>query len=313
MLTLILTSWIASGAAAPTDVAAPAQPAAAMAPIDAAVSAPTHAAAPPPVETSAPVPPPEEIARVVLLEGTPQARAADDAPWRPLALGDHLHVGDRLQTRAGDRLRVLMSNRSLVDLAPNSELKLSFIDGEPEHRRVGLRAFFGRLWARVAGGNGEERFEVESDNAVAGVRGTSFFMDIDPAGDTRVTVAAGSVEVGPRDTPSFTLDAFQRGVVPKHGSPRIERDVSLQQLAQMRAGTAPARKLAANGVARRFTALKQRLGAHGLHLGKGRLLRKLKSALQHGERRNGERRLPLAIDPGVARRLRERLMRLRSN
>ena len=57
--------------------------------------------------------------------------------------------------------------------------------------------FFGKLWAKVTSVlQGEQKFEVETENAVAGVRGTTFRVDANDDKSVLVRVYDGSVAVG---------------------------------------------------------------------------------------------------------------------
>ncbi|MEO0815145.1 MAG: FecR family protein [Myxococcota bacterium] len=56
--------------------------------------------------------------------------------------------------------------------------------------------FFGRVWASVTSLFGDDSsFEVETENAVAGVRGTKFSANTSEGGDTLVKVYEGKVLV----------------------------------------------------------------------------------------------------------------------
>ena len=58
------------------------------------------------------------------------------------------------------------------------------------------RLFFGNLWAKVTSViQGEQKFQVETENAVAGVRGTTFRVDARTDKSVLVRVFAGSVAV----------------------------------------------------------------------------------------------------------------------
>lgn len=250
----------------------------------------------------------EPMSRVVVVEGLVQFRTDNTTTWQALDRGASLHPGDTVKTGESGRLRMLMANRSVVDLAPNSELRLRYISGPPKQRKVGLRMFIGRLWARVSGAGREERFEVETENAVAGVRGTSFFMDVDPVGETLITVSAGVVEVATAEGEPFVLRRFQRGVIGR-GTRRILRDLNAAQIVSLRQSIAPRLRLGALGKGRRFARLEQRF--------KGRLAKQIKRRLRKGAlknlrgnvRRDFFRKLALKIDPARAQELFERFRR----
>ena len=86
---------------------------------------------------------------------------------------------------------------TLIRLAPDTVIELGAITkGDPAaKRRESVRMSVGRLWARVSRLFGDESsFEVNTENAVAGVRGTEFFAIAGPNGEQYI-VDHGSVNV----------------------------------------------------------------------------------------------------------------------
>ena len=123
--------------------------------------------------------------------------AIDGELWqgeRQLAMGDAVARLAELEVRRGRATLRLVSGDTLR-LFPQT--RLSVTDGQ----RVQL--LLGKLWAIIAPSAGK-RFSVETDNAVAGVRGTEFVV-ARRAGTTRVAVVAGAVAVSPRGRPAAEI------------------------------------------------------------------------------------------------------------
>ncbi len=121
-----------------------------------------------------------------------------------------------------------------------------------KRRSVGLQLWVGRLWARVTKSIGGKRdFEVRTPNAVAGVRGTEFVVDVSEQGQTQVTVVEGGVELGSRlGDGSQTLGANDRGNVAGDGNITRER-VEPQEINDMRETVEPEAKLDEEGAKER--------------------------------------------------------------
>ncbi len=135
---------------------------------------------------------------VTFLEGEASvARGGGNAS--ALAVNAPLYDGDRLKTATGTRLEAKLTDGSILRLAPGSELKLEeakFAKGESGTKKVKLSLAFGRVWASVTKLFGSESsFQVATDNAVAGVRGTRFAAEKNATGDTTVRVYSGQVLV----------------------------------------------------------------------------------------------------------------------
>ena len=79
---------------------------------------------------------------------------------------------------------------------------------EAKNKPSGVVLFFGRVWTKVVKGlGGKNRFEVESANAIAGVRGTEFEVGVADDGSTRVIVSEGRVGVTGDDRGRSEVDA----------------------------------------------------------------------------------------------------------
>ena len=117
---------------------------------------------------------------------------------RPAKVGDAVAEGAELETSASGRAEVLLPTGSVLRVGEGSHVALTaaqFEKGQPQ--RFSARVFLGSLWSRVAALAGSDSFEVETDNAVAGVRGTEFLVEAKPTGDD-VSVLKGVVEVRDR-------------------------------------------------------------------------------------------------------------------
>ena len=119
------------------------------------------------------------------------------APWKALKKGSVVRVGDAVRTGEKTRLELKMKDGSRVRLGASS--KLTIDEGSFQkngERKVGLTMWVGRVWAKVAKELGSEsKFEVQTANAVAGVRGTSFTVVANQDLSAVVRVYSGSVGV----------------------------------------------------------------------------------------------------------------------
>lgn len=113
----------------------------------------------------------------------------------PAEIGMAVLAGDTLRTGPGGRIRVLLSDDSLLSLGSNSELGLAEHQFEDQTRRTRIDLFQGMLRSLVlksAGGRLAD-FEVRTGNVVSGVRGTEFVVRRDAEG-ARIAVLSGQVE-----------------------------------------------------------------------------------------------------------------------
>jgi hypothetical protein len=118
------------------------------------------------------------VGRISVLEGS--ASRKDKAGKREaLRVGSAVEVGDSLEVEEGF-LKVELTDGSVLALADKAKLMLNEAEFEG-YERKGFKAFLsvGSLWTRVKKAVGGAKYEVQTDRAVAGVRGTIFRIDAD--------------------------------------------------------------------------------------------------------------------------------------
>jgi hypothetical protein len=95
----------------------------------------------------------------------------------PVALNTPLSLGDIVRTGEGGKARILLGDDTVLTLAPSTTLQVDETVGGDE--RVGrVKLLWGKVRAIVSRGFGEERgFEVQTETAVIGVKGTHFIVD----------------------------------------------------------------------------------------------------------------------------------------
>ena len=131
-----------------------------------------------------------------------------------LAMGTPVYQGDVLETQRRTRLEVKLSDTSIVRLGPTSKavVEAAAFGKSVEDRKVSAKLVVGQVWANVAKAiGGESRFEVQTDNAVAGVRGTTFRVDAAKDKSVVVKVYSGTVAVAAGPIPRPEHGAAEGG------------------------------------------------------------------------------------------------------
>ncbi|MEK7704635.1 MAG: FecR domain-containing protein [Myxococcota bacterium] len=109
--------------------------------------------------------------------------------------GAVLAAGTRVRTAADGHLLLSFDDSSQLRLEASSTVLLS---SYPRKRaqKTSVVLFFGRVWSKVSRSiSGETSFEVNTPNAVCGVRGTEFETAVADDGSVRVRVSEGKVSV----------------------------------------------------------------------------------------------------------------------
>ncbi len=142
-------------------------------------------------------------AKVNFLEGSaqvlPDGKKSDGKKaWRSLEVGDTLKGGDEVNTWSKARLELVLPDYSAVRFAGNSHFRILQMeaseDAEPGNIKFHLAV--GKTWANVSRVMGKgSQFELQCENAVAGVRGTIYRMNVEEDKSALVRVYDGWVYV----------------------------------------------------------------------------------------------------------------------
>lgn len=116
---------------------------------------------------------------------------------RKARVGMKVYVGNVIQTGKRSRVKLLMTDRTIINLGPNSKLRVRRYKSEPKKRirKSSFDLVYGKIRAKVPrGGKNDIRFKTPT--AVAGVRGTELIILFDEAtGESVVISIEGSVNV----------------------------------------------------------------------------------------------------------------------
>ncbi|HVC51253.1 MAG TPA: FecR family protein [Stellaceae bacterium] len=115
---------------------------------------------------------------------------------RPLTLGNPVYVADTIEVPAGARLKLRMSDGSVISLASGTRLAIADYRTGAGGVRVSAQLSLaqGLLRAVVAKVDRPATFEVSTAVGVAAVRSTDWFIDTQPA-SAQVGVLEGSVSL----------------------------------------------------------------------------------------------------------------------
>lgn len=124
--------------------------------------------------------------------------AAEGKALARVKRNQELVAGVVVKTGDGARAELTFPDGSVVRVGPNTELKIdgAAFDGKSKEVKVEATLVGGQAWAKVAKLVGDEsQFNLKTNNAVAGVRGTVFRVNVDRDEATVVKVYAGAVAV----------------------------------------------------------------------------------------------------------------------
>ena len=133
----------------------------------------------------------EAVMRATLVEGVVTMAPAGGGQG-PLQEGDPLREGDTVVTQPGARLEISFSSGTVLRVGESTRMTLG--ESVPQ-KAFSAKIFLGNVWARVHKLLAAETFHLETENGVAGVRGTEFRLEVDPGKDDLLRVYEGAVQV----------------------------------------------------------------------------------------------------------------------
>ncbi|MEN6463627.1 MAG: FecR family protein [Syntrophaceae bacterium] len=135
--------------------------------------------------------------RVTTLNGTAKC-SVQGGSWVNMKAGQLLKGGDQVETGPNAKMEITLPDGSLLRFAGNARFKIVAIDMDEKSgtRSAKINVALGKTWANVNKGlKIKPNIDVASDNAVAGVRGTVYRMNVDQDQSVLVRVYDGEVKV----------------------------------------------------------------------------------------------------------------------
>jgi hypothetical protein len=134
--------------------------------------------------------PPTQVGRLSLLSGSVSFHPQDVNEWVAPALNYPVTVGDHLWTDNGGRVEIQVASAA-IRLDSLSEISFEGLDDQTVQVRVSQGSLNVRIWDSDPG----DVFEVDTPNAqVSLVSNGSYRIDVQPDGDTLVTVRQGQAQ-----------------------------------------------------------------------------------------------------------------------
>ncbi len=138
-------------------------------------------------------------ALISVLEGAARVQSEGEKAWRPLKSGDLLKRGDEVQVGKASRLELRLPDQSALRFSEDTRFKIVSIDvsKQSKTRNTKINLALGKTWANVskAMGGVKPNYEMSSRNAVCGVRGTVYRMNVEENASVLVRVYNGEVNV----------------------------------------------------------------------------------------------------------------------
>ncbi|MCS7202165.1 MAG: FecR family protein [Dictyoglomus sp.] len=133
---------------------------------------------------------------ITSLKGSVYVKRAGSEIFTPAKLNMALSPGDRIWVQANSYAVLAFSDKSTLRLSSNTQLDIVELSKEEDKEKSIFKLWIGKIWATVERIlKPGERVEIQTPTAVAGVRGTSWVMDVLEDGTTFVNSLSGIVSL----------------------------------------------------------------------------------------------------------------------
>jgi hypothetical protein len=140
----------------------------------------------------------DAAAVVTLIDGKAYLYRKGDKTGIPVKKQDAVRKGQEVRVGERSRLELKYPDGTIMRFAERSVVVMDelFFDRATDSRRVRVSMGIGRLWASVRKMlTPDSRVEVKTENAVAGVRGTTYRVNVEEDTSALIRVYDGSVDV----------------------------------------------------------------------------------------------------------------------
>jgi hypothetical protein len=137
-------------------------------------------------------------ATLTILSGSVDIQVAGSELWHEAQDGITLDTGDRVRTREKSQALVTFFEGSTTTLGPGTDITIRTLEKSQDSPVIYIRLYqwVGTTWNRVVQlADPSSKYEIETPAAVALVRGTSFEVQVQISGSTRLFTSAGNVRV----------------------------------------------------------------------------------------------------------------------
>ncbi len=135
-----------------------------------------------------------------VVKGDVQIIQASDGKKVAAKIGQKVFPKDTIIAGKESRAKIVMVDNNEINISPDSKIEIQSYDYKPEEdkKSVILNVMYGKVRSKVNQKyEGENKFQVKTPSAVAGVRGTDFMTGYDPSTKaSSVVTFQGNVAVG---------------------------------------------------------------------------------------------------------------------
>ena len=157
-----------------------------------------------------------EARRIVVsfLEGTVRYRENKSDSWKELKTNQILTEGAEIETIRDGRVELILDNKSILRLAPDSRIIIIAYSKEEQVAKTDISLPFGKIWTRITElMSPNSTFNVHLTSTIVGVQGTIFRVDANAQGPSDIRVFKGRITILQKNSEGNINDSLKPVVV----------------------------------------------------------------------------------------------------
>ena len=176
---------------------------------------------------------PRNVGHITALSG--DVKIVRESREEPARLGDPVQRGDTVVTLERAKVQITFEDRTMITLGEKSHLSIDdylYDDASDSKARFGATKGIFRVLTGKIGKIAPERFELRTENATVGIRGTEFVVQTDPRSGDRITCVMGLILVTPHRGAAIEVPAGKTVYVRPDGTTTISRSGGFSRSSQ---------------------------------------------------------------------------------
>lgn len=137
-------------------------------------------------------------AYLTYLKGQAKIRRFQTQKWKQIRKNARLGQGDKIRIGKDSKAEIITFDCDIIRLAANTELEISHLQKNPVKiiKKKSLFLSAGRMWNKAKSlFHSKSEYTVRTPNAISGIRGTAYNIDVSSEMTTRIKTYSGTVKV----------------------------------------------------------------------------------------------------------------------
>ncbi|MBF0224503.1 MAG: FecR domain-containing protein [Desulfobacterales bacterium] len=140
----------------------------------------------------------KENAYITYLEGDIRVCHSGNNVFEPVEVNSNIKEGDEIQVGSQSKAEIITFDNDVIRVSENTKLKINKLENNTiqKTQKKGFFVACGRMWNQAKTlFNPNSEYVVKTPNAISGIKGTAYDINIDSSGNTKFKTYSGAVKI----------------------------------------------------------------------------------------------------------------------